>query len=307
MSAIGPGVFSPPGMELKYYPWLPFELVETIVAEAWFLPLTAEERITFMTSAPLVSKTWMHIFFRISLQHVHIPCQSYLNRYFALLYGNTNCAEVNILPSGAGAAHLCQSFNIIIDGTPAVNLHPRLPAHIFHCLYLLRTATHDLPRLDTLSITFLNTEADETMLTLFDALDFSSLPSQITHLELSLGTSPWTISTLCCHPSRRGRLSWSLPDIQHLSILGTTSDVIVADMVSGCPNLTALRIDPSACLDVYCLCACPLVLRKSIQPPGIRLSVMLRSLAHTHDAVDTQWDGIRADGMAVFHRVSELS
>lgn len=85
-------------------PRLPTELFDVIIYNVWFLPLSTDERIIFMTSAPLVNKTWLVLFWRLSYKHVHIPCSSYLDHFFNLLIGIHKIPRI-----------LCQSISITVD------------------------------------------------------------------------------------------------------------------------------------------------------------------------------------------------
>ena len=66
------------------------------------MPLSRDHRITFMTYAVLVDKTWMAIYRRISYADVYIPSEPYLYRY------------IKTHPK-SGEKHLCRSVTIYGD------------------------------------------------------------------------------------------------------------------------------------------------------------------------------------------------
>ena len=277
------------------YPWLPFELVEAIVAETWFMPLTSRERVAFMTSAPLVSRAWLAIYSHISRRNVHIPSPSYLDRFLAML-------------SKDYPLDLCQS---IAFSTDTLHRHPySLNKPLINLLYTI--SLFRLPNLHTFSLVYATPYPDEFLIDLADTFDFAPFPPQITSLQLTLAdpehtSDPWTlISSLPCHPStaHRRRLSWPLPSVNHLTIRGAT-ELAIVNLVSACPNLSILSIDSTAVagLDNTCPCDRDALLLFSDGAPGsgTRLSIKL----HSYGSEAEYWDGIetsRWNGLSVFHR-----
>ncbi|RDB23950.1 hypothetical protein Hypma_009163 [Hypsizygus marmoreus] len=223
------------------YPCLPVELVEIIISDTWFLPLSKDERITFMTSALLVNKAWQTLFFRLSFTHTHIPCASYLDKYLAMLCGVSPLfsEEIKSLPNS-----LCQSITLTIDHSPLehqteiTHFSPQLISNLF---YFINALEH-VPNLRTLSIAYLNNTFDGTLETFY----FNPLPKWITNLELSFefpDSPPSLVEALRSRHKRiPGCVPWSLPSIRRLSIFGGTESLI-ADMVSICPEMEILQMD----------------------------------------------------------------
>jgi hypothetical protein len=60
---------------------IPIELLEEILRWGWFSLMSVQERIAFMTSVALVSKTWLTILIRISCRDVYIPSAPYLTHH----------------------------------------------------------------------------------------------------------------------------------------------------------------------------------------------------------------------------------
>ncbi|KAK0457138.1 uncharacterized protein EV420DRAFT_542016 [Desarmillaria tabescens] len=59
-------------------PQLPFELVEIIVSEFWYSEHTSDDRITFMTACPLISRLWRDIYAHITSRNIYVPTVPYL-------------------------------------------------------------------------------------------------------------------------------------------------------------------------------------------------------------------------------------
>jgi hypothetical protein len=196
-----------------------------------------------MTSAPRVNSTWLAIYTRVSHRDVHIPCPSYLDKYLASIQTSPNGSQLR-----------CQSITLSMDASkPSRDPYSNEDKALINLLYTLG-AIVTLPQLHTLSLSYYNTHPDAVLLQLSRSLEFSPFPSHITNLELSIEASPWEISSLCCHPAHRGRLVWPLPSIRYLTVKGTT-EFVIADMLSACPNVETLRIDSSdACLGNTCHC-----------------------------------------------------
>ena len=282
------------------YPWLPFELVEAIVAETWLMPLTPRERIAFMTSAPLVSRAWLSIYSRISRRHVHIPSPFYLDRYLAML--DTDYP-----------LDLCQSITFTTD-TTSMHCHPYSTNKPFvNLLYTI--ALFRFPSLHTLSLIYTATpHPDEFLLDLAETFEFAPFPAQITSLELTLANpdhtpDPWTILfSMCSHSNtaHQRRLVWPLPSVNNLTIRGAT-ELAIVNLVSVCPNLSVLSIDSAAVagLDDSCPCDPPLLFSDGAPGSGTHLSIKL----HSHGSEAEYWDGIetsRWEGLSVFHRCDKI-
>lgn len=98
---------------------LPVELIQKIIGYTWELPLTPADRITLMTSLPLVNKTTLAFFVKISYTDVYIPCFSYLEKYFSILstdylmHANLGLAISTQRP-GFSPNALCRSITVII-------------------------------------------------------------------------------------------------------------------------------------------------------------------------------------------------
>ncbi|PBL03855.1 hypothetical protein ARMGADRAFT_36546 [Armillaria gallica] len=57
---------------------LPPELVDIIIAEFWYSELPSQDRITFMTTCPLINTTWRDVYARITSRDIYVPTVAYL-------------------------------------------------------------------------------------------------------------------------------------------------------------------------------------------------------------------------------------
>ncbi|PBK79206.1 hypothetical protein ARMGADRAFT_176108 [Armillaria gallica] len=65
---------------------LPFELLESITVESWYLPFDRQDRLRLMKTSPLVCRFWLRAYHRI----LFIPSCSYVDHYFQLIFPE-NC------------------------------------------------------------------------------------------------------------------------------------------------------------------------------------------------------------------------
>jgi hypothetical protein len=216
---------------------MPVELIEKIIFETWSSPLSADERIHFMTTSLLVNKIWADVFNRFSFKNVHILSASYLEQYLRILREDSPILgkEFRSLPD-----QLCESISINIENTPPHpdfvpgEEEPPMGKVLSDMLYTLHSIPY-LPNLRKITITYQNTGFND----LFDNLRLIAFPSQVTDLEINFiadsSTPSWVADALREKHTRYGSMSWSLPSIERLSFFGA-SDAFVADMISCCPN-----------------------------------------------------------------------
>ncbi|KAF8074976.1 hypothetical protein FPV67DRAFT_607951 [Lyophyllum atratum] len=164
---------------------LPIELIEKIILDAWSSPLSADDRVTFMTSSLLVNKTWMALFIRISFRDVHIPCPSYLEQYMRTLAG---CSSIFDEQSKSLPSILCHSVTVKIRVADTCVSpieadedldDPPMGKTLGKLLYELNSC--HVPNLRTLYVEYENMGFDD----IFDRWRFTNFPTQITNLEIS--------------------------------------------------------------------------------------------------------------------------
>src|SRR6266550_5683004 len=217
----------------------PIELFESIVDSLWSLRLSANERITVMTTMPLINSVWRSAYIRASSKDVYIPCASYTNHFLSILRRGSNDTQ-------AYSEAKCRSITFLIDHPPA----PQQGSTIDHpagnamadFLYFTSDDTFPfLPNLRKIAIHYHNMGFDD----IFENSRLVDFPSQVTELEIVHTFSPevprFLISALQDKNENYANLSWRMPHIKHLTLAGVGSDY-VADMVVVCPNIVELEL-----------------------------------------------------------------
>lgn len=297
---------------------LPIEVIEKIILEAWFLPLSTDDRITLMTSSTLVNKAWSSIFARISFKDVHIPCHSYLRVYFGI---TRKTSFYNTAESPQELA--CRSIHLRIENTPvhprpctpgftAPLAHQRTDVPMGYVLVMLVWTLHIYPRgfpnLRTLSLELVNLECDN----IFANYRFFQFPHQVTDLELAFTfsprTPPWLLQAL------RTKQVWGgpprrmfLPSVRRLAILGG-SEAFVADIVGSCGGLDTLEVDFPVEFGPECRKPHLVTLRKNGETQaGTNIYVTKLPVDEpSHGTPSTVWEGVLVDDVAGVRRFSRL-
>lgn len=232
---------------------LPIEVVENIILEAWFLPLSTDDRIGLMTSSTLVNKTWSSIFARISFRNVHIPCHSYLRVYLGIT-GSFNSKVRSPEELACRSIHLriehipVHPRPFALESTMSLALEPTAPDVLMgralaQLVWTLGISPGGFPNLRTLSLEFVNLECDN----IFANYRFFQFPHQVTDLELAFTfspqTPPWLLRALRTKQARgNARTLMFLPFVRRLAIMGG-SEAFVADIVDSCKELDTLEVD----------------------------------------------------------------
>ncbi|KAJ7483457.1 hypothetical protein FB451DRAFT_1234673 [Mycena latifolia] len=234
---------------------LPVELVERIISTAWHMPLSSDERITFMRSSVLVNSTWADIFDLVSSRDIYIPSSAFCDHFIQQLRAPEPNATA--LPSSflshffrgfqkpseptiqARSANLaCQSLTIQIAN---IAVHPdkhnrsRLPMGAVLDDLLETLDAHSLaPNLRRLSIEYLDAGFDDV----FHRAGLAALPSQITHLEVrySFSAPVWLVEALRKKQETQRNIGWVLQSITDLSVIGAGENT-VSDLLRACPNV----------------------------------------------------------------------
>ncbi|KAJ7261997.1 hypothetical protein C8J57DRAFT_461215 [Mycena rebaudengoi] len=245
------------------FPHLPVELLEQIMATAWHMPLSSEERIAFIRSSTLVNSTWAALFTLISSRDVFIPSSSFCDHFLQQLRAppivdapptfldRLLCRPKPSKPETRSANLACQSITIQIaniDVHPGAKARMRLPmASVLEELLENLDARALAPNLRRLSIEYLDAGFDD----LFQRQGLASLPSHVTHLELKFSFDPktpvWLVKSLRENQERQRRMKWLLRSVTKLSVTGA-GDNVVKDVLRACPNTNVLVVDSSAVL-----------------------------------------------------------
>ncbi|KAF9453561.1 hypothetical protein P691DRAFT_755414 [Macrolepiota fuliginosa MF-IS2] len=228
-------------------PHLPQELVEEIIAQAWGLQLSANERILLMTSLPLVSRSVLGAYIRISSIDIHIPSSSYAETFLQTL--REGAPRYPTPRTMSAAADLCSSISFeIVQRNPTLrakhwSTEPPMGVVLSDLLYSLRLFG-DLPNFRTLTIRYVDVDIND----IFDWARFIDFPRTVEWLVLEYRQTevdvpqPKIIITPP-PPSRSPHISlWTLPFLKHLRVSGGSEEV-VSRLASSAPNLKTLRHD----------------------------------------------------------------
>jgi len=220
----------------------PVEIIENVISDAWVLPLSANERITLITSSLLVNKTWMTLFTRVSSKDVYIPCASYAQQFLRMLREESPIYEKHLR---AIPDQFCRSLTFQVSNHNTSirlfsNKYPMGDA-ITNTLYAIQTLSY-LPNLRRVSIQYNNWGFDD-LLYHYRLIVF---PPQVTEFELKYTYShsipPALIKTLRSDYLPRECLRWSMPSVRHLAILGA-GESFVMHIMSTFPNVETLVTD----------------------------------------------------------------
>ncbi|KAJ7114072.1 hypothetical protein C8R44DRAFT_630678 [Mycena epipterygia] len=248
-------------------PRLPVELIEQIILSAWRMPLSSDERLTFMRSSILVNSTWADIFDLISSRDVYIPSSAFCDHFIQRLRAQPPAAapsspfltsflrrfqwpsEPPIKPRSANLA--CQSLTIQIanvDVHPDKNSRTRLPmGAVLDDLLENLDARSLAPNLRRLTIEYLDAGFDD----IFRRDGLGALPTHITHLEVLFSFSPemppWLVTSLREKQQRQRAIAWVSPSIENVSICGAGENTI-RDLLRVCPNTRTLMVDSGTLL-----------------------------------------------------------
>ncbi|KAJ7780101.1 hypothetical protein DFH07DRAFT_682358, partial [Mycena maculata] len=161
---------------------LPVELMTEVITDAWYLPLSSEERITLMRSSALVNSTWADIFDLVSSRDIYLPSPPYFDHFIRRLRAQPHTTPSKGPLSPANLA--CQSLTIQL-AKPDVRSHKynrrRVPMSAILSRLLARLNAYSIaPNLRRLIIEYLDAGFED----LFQRAALAAVPSQITHLDV---------------------------------------------------------------------------------------------------------------------------
>ncbi|KAJ7691977.1 hypothetical protein B0H17DRAFT_1062349 [Mycena rosella] len=239
-------------------PQLPVELVERIISTAWHMPLSSDERISFMRSSMLVNSTWADTLDLVSSRDVYIPSSAFCDYFIQQLRAQAPAAATTS-PSSFLSSFLrganqppkrtmrrrpanlaCKSMTIQIANVmthPDKHTHPRLPmGAVLDELLETLDARSLAPNLRRLTIEYL----DAGFTDVFHRTGLAALPPQVTHLELryafSADTPVWLVEALREKQTRQRHIGWISKSITHLSVIGAGKNT-VSDLLRACPRV----------------------------------------------------------------------
>ena len=218
----------------------PAELIESIVGFLWSFKLSADERISLMTTIPLFNSVWRNAYTRASSENVYIPCAAYADHFLSILHRESKFYDEE---TQSYFENRCRSITFVIDHLPAGSAtdHPAGKAMADFLYFINDEKSLYLPNLRKVAIHYHNIGFDD----IFERARLVDFPSQVTELEISHTFSPEVPSFLlsALHDNDEGHLflAWRMPHIRHLTLGGVGSDY-VANMITVCPNITSLEL-----------------------------------------------------------------
>ena len=225
----------------KEWPWLPPELVERIIGEAWILPLSPKERTTLVNSSYLVNHIWQSLFAKIASKDVHIASLSHVERLFKIL-SRENWVHSNPHYKHSNLDLVCTSLTFTVDAAvyPVRSPRPMTSKMDLAICDTLHTVTsfNYLPNLRRLSILHAHWNESEA----FDQFRFTTFPPQVTELELAFSGPGGVVPVSVMLPSSK-HLQWgSFASVSKVIVSGASED-FVRTIVEVCPNVKTLQID----------------------------------------------------------------
>jgi hypothetical protein len=182
---------------------LPVELLYDVVETAWSSTLTPAERVEFMKTSRLISKTWSAIYDTVFSVDVHIPSKSFYYRLFNDISRDfSRCRCITFTVCGG----------LLPDGTDP--LPPRSLEFIHHF------DMKKLTSLDTLSIVYYNAAFPDPCAQGF----FIAMPDFLSELKISYTFSPdiptSLVQDLRRNFSRSYKVRYVEPEVGTLEING---------------------------------------------------------------------------------------
>ncbi|KAJ7654597.1 hypothetical protein DFH06DRAFT_993703 [Mycena polygramma] len=228
----------------------PVELVEHIISTAWHMPLTSDERITFMRSSALVNSTWADIFDLVSSRDVYVPSAAFCDHFTHRLLRD-HFAQRSPPRSVSRASETLHS-SPLRELAMSVAHHPnpqrrtRQPmAGVLDDLLEIIDAHSLVPNLRRLSIEYVDTGFDDVL----HRVALAALPPQVTHLDLRYSFSSampsWLVEALRRKQGRETFRSWWIArSVTRLSVHGA-GKFTVEQALRACPNTQILEVDGS--------------------------------------------------------------
>jgi hypothetical protein len=214
----------PPAYRKMSFRDIPYDIQKEIIHTLWHsTSLSTQDRITFMASSTLISKSWTNIFTRVAYRDTYIPCPSYLNHYLQILRHDTSTRNDSLRHL---SNDLCRTLTFAFDSR---NMTSFCLSELLHNMKIFGT----LPHMHTLTIRYSKISIDD----IFDCYQYIDFPDQIENLEVSLSKA----CVGCVQPFRVNP-PWHLPHVRRLSVKGG-DESLVANYLEACPRLQVLETD----------------------------------------------------------------
>ncbi|KAJ3566917.1 hypothetical protein NP233_g6694 [Leucocoprinus birnbaumii] len=227
-------------------PHLPPELIEEVVVQAWNLRCTINERILLMTSLPLVNRSVLAAYVRLSSVDVHIPCRSFVDKLLQAMREGTR--PFPITPAKGDVTELCRSITIQISqpSSPIRAVHwsaePPMGIALSDMLYNIRVLG-GLPNLRTLTVRYIDVDFND----IFDWARFIDFPKSVQFLNLEFIKTEANVpppKIVITPPGRSPQVNlWILPHIRRLRVSDGKGgdDEFVSRLIATMPNIESIE------------------------------------------------------------------
>ena len=206
------------------FPDIPYDIQREVIHTLWHsTPLSTQDRITFMTSSTLISKSWTNMFTLVAYRDIYIPCPSYLNYYLQILRIDTSTRNDD---PGHLSNVLCRSLTFAFESQNTTRF---CLSELLHSVKIFGA----LPHMRTLTIRYSNLTIDD----IFDCYQYIDFPDQIENLEVCFSKT-----CVGCVQPLRVNPPWHLPHVRRLFIKGGDEN-LVANYLEACPRLQILETD----------------------------------------------------------------
>lgn len=237
-------------------PWLPPELVSQILIELWSAPQSPLERTALFKNICGVNRTWLSLFARVAMRHVHIPTPLSADGFLRLLPERTllqGMGDVFTEEASQLADKTCRSITFHVDGSasprnvssgpPVIKLYSDTDVAqnaVSTVLYMVTVLEH-LPNLRHIALQYTDWGYDD----IFDQLRVPVFPTQVTHLTVDFTFSAPALLPLAAYLkslyTRHPQPRMTIPTLRHLSVSGVPTEFIM-DIIRVCPNVETLEI-----------------------------------------------------------------
>lgn len=208
---------------------IPVELLEEILRCRWLSPIFIQERIAFITSVALVSKTWLEALLRITSRDVYIPC---LAHYRQFTVGRSPFFR-KFLPD-VSPSQLCRTVTQQIPLSNKITKHLRFIVSRRKSTQNMLSTFHRLslmPNLQTLTVEYYIGN---------HSFPFCASVGQL-HLEYTFGSDCplWLIDALLAsRPHSSKHSPWALPRLEHISTpINEDPTTSIVQVLESCPHL----------------------------------------------------------------------
>lgn len=214
---------------------IPIELLEEILRCGWLSPQFMRERIAFMTSVALVSKTWLQILLRIIYRDVYIPSTPYLDHDRQFIVRQSPLFH-KFLPD-VSPSQLCRTITQQIPVSNKTTRHGRLSHFRGKLVQNMLSTFHGLslmPNLRTLAAEYYNPAFREN-----HTFPFCASIIQL-HLEYTFGSDcpSWLVDALLAsRQSTSNHFPWALPHLEHISASVNEDPTSFVKVLDCCPHL----------------------------------------------------------------------